>query len=33
MPLNSSAVASWVLNFAQRHVGARAEERHNFTAY
>ncbi len=33
MPLSPPAVASWVLNFAQRSVGSRAEERHNFTAY
>jgi hypothetical protein len=30
MPLNTSAIASWVLNFSQRKV---ATEDNNFTAY
>jgi hypothetical protein len=33
MPLNTSAIASWVLNFAPRRVAAHSNEEHNFTAY
>ena len=33
MPLNTSAIASWVLNFSQRKVSAHADSEHNFTAY
>jgi radical SAM superfamily enzyme YgiQ (UPF0313 family) len=33
MPLNTSAIASWVLNFSQRQVTVRANEGHNFTGY
>jgi radical SAM superfamily enzyme YgiQ (UPF0313 family) len=33
MPLNTSAIASWVLNFSQRRVGVHMNEGHNFTSY
>jgi radical SAM superfamily enzyme YgiQ (UPF0313 family) len=33
MPLNTSSIASWVLNFSQRRVSAHADEADNFTAY
>jgi radical SAM superfamily enzyme YgiQ (UPF0313 family) len=33
LPTSTSAVASWVLNFAQRKVGTDATEESNFTAY
>jgi radical SAM superfamily enzyme YgiQ (UPF0313 family) len=33
MPLNTSAIASWVLNFSQRRVTSHADDEHNFTAY
>jgi hypothetical protein len=31
--LNTSAIASWVLNFSQRRVPSHADNEHNFTAY
>jgi hypothetical protein len=33
LPLNTSSIASWVLNFSQRRVAANAAEENNFTAY
>src|SRR5215469_2627098 len=33
MPLSTSSIASWVLNFSQRKVSAHADSEHNFTAY
>lgn len=33
MPINTSAIASWVLNFSQRGMAAHANEGHNFTSY
>ena len=33
MPVNTSAIASWVLNFSQRKVTAHADSEHNFTSY
>jgi hypothetical protein len=33
LPLNTSAIASWVLNFSQRRMAAHVDEEHNFTAY
>lgn len=33
MPVTTSAIASWVLNFSQRRVTAHADSEHNFTAY
>ena len=33
LPLNTSAIASWVLNLSQRRVGSNANEEHNFTSY
>ncbi len=33
MPLNTSAIASWVLNISQRRVSLNVEEENNFTAY
>ncbi|HTA29388.1 MAG TPA: radical SAM protein [Candidatus Cybelea sp.] len=33
LPLSTSSVASWVLNFSQRRVSACAAEENNFTAY
>jgi radical SAM superfamily enzyme YgiQ (UPF0313 family) len=33
IPLNTSAIASWVLNFSQRRVAVRMNEGHNFTSY
>ena len=33
LPLNTPAIASWVLNFAQRRVSAHADGELNFTAY
>ena len=32
-PLNTSAIASWVLNLSQRRMSAHANEGHNFTSY
>jgi len=33
MPLNTSAIASWVLNLSQRKVSAHSDSEHNFTSY
>jgi hypothetical protein len=33
MPLNTSTIASWVLNFSQRRVASHANEELNFTNY
>jgi radical SAM superfamily enzyme YgiQ (UPF0313 family) len=33
MPINTSAIASWVLNLSQRKVTAHADKEHNFTSY
>jgi radical SAM superfamily enzyme YgiQ (UPF0313 family) len=33
LPVNTSAIASWVLNFSQRHAAAYADEESNFTGY
>lgn len=33
MPVNTPAIASWVLNISQRRVSAHADSEHNFTAY
>lgn len=33
LPVTTSAMASWVLNFSQRRVTANADEENNFTAY
>jgi radical SAM superfamily enzyme YgiQ (UPF0313 family) len=33
MPINTSSIASWVLNFSQRGLAAHANEGHNFTSY
>lgn len=33
LPLSTPAIASWVLNFSQRHVAARPLEENNFTDY
>jgi radical SAM superfamily enzyme YgiQ (UPF0313 family) len=33
LPVNTSAIASWVLNFSQRNFSANANEGHNFTSY
>ena len=33
MPLNTSAIASWVLNLSQRRVATRADTEDNFTSY
>jgi radical SAM superfamily enzyme YgiQ (UPF0313 family) len=33
MPVNTSAIASWVLNLSQRRVAFRADSEENFTAY
>ncbi len=32
-PVNTSAIASWVLNFSQRKVSVHADSEHNFTSY
>jgi hypothetical protein len=33
IPLNTSSIASWVLNFSQRKVSAHVDNEHNFTSY
>jgi radical SAM superfamily enzyme YgiQ (UPF0313 family) len=33
MPVNTSAIASWVLNLSQRRVSAHPTREHNFTSY
>jgi hypothetical protein len=33
LPINTSAIASWVLNFSQCRVSAHSNNEHNFTSY